>query len=258
MPLTAPDNRTSSGVLSFEDVSFSYGLTPAVEHITFTVDRGEFVALIGPNGSGKSTLVKLALGLERPQHGRVTLFGQPVKDFRDWRRIGYVPQYVSAFSTRFPITVAEVVAHGRYRGLDPAALFRRSVLPEVEQALRQVDIWDLRSQLVSELSGGQQRRVLIARALVNAPEVLFLDEPTSGLDTTTQTQFYNLLGDLRQRKGTTIILVSHDLGVVLHEATRVACINHKLYSYLPTHEVTESELTAVYGTTMDVVVHRHT
>lgn len=254
MSVTPPQPST---LLAFEDVSFSYGLTPAIEHVSFSVERGDFVALIGPNGSGKSTLVKLALGLERPQEGRVLLLGQGVGRFTEWRRIGYVPQAVGAFAMRFPATVGEVISHGQYRGLDPRALFRRRLPQAAERALRQTGMWDLRDRLVGELSGGQQRRVLIARALVSQPELLVLDEPTSGLDRAGQEQFYELLRRLHSELGVTLLLVSHDLGVVLHEATKVACLNIRLLSYLPTHELTEGHLTSLYGSTMDLVIHRH-
>lgn len=252
-------NTSRNGpALAFDDVSFSYRLTPAVEHVTFAVDRGEFVALIGPNGSGKTTLIKLALGLERPQQGRVLLLGQPVDRFAEWRRVGYVPQSVEAFSVRFPATVGEVVSHGSYRGIDPLAIFRSRLPAQVEHAMTQAGISDLRGRLVRELSGGQQRRVLIARALVSGAELLILDEPTTGLDQPGQEQLYDLLRRLRAESGVTIVLVTHDLGVVLHEASRVACVNQRLFCYVPTQELTPADLSKTYGTTVDLVVHRHT
>jgi zinc transport system ATP-binding protein len=254
MPVTV---KSAPPALAFDDVSYAYGLTPAVDHVSFSVERGEFVALIGPNGSGKTTLIKMALGLERAQSGRVLLLGQPVERFTSWRRVGYVPQFVNAFSVRFPATVGEVVSHGLYRGIDPLALFRRTLSPAVEQALEQAGISELRNRLISELSGGQQRRVLIARALVSGAELLVLDEPTTGLDQPGQEQLYALLRRLRADRGVTILLVTHDLGVVLHEASRVACVNQRLFAYVPTHELTPSDLSKTYGTTVDLVIHRH-
>ncbi|MSQ12197.1 MAG: metal ABC transporter ATP-binding protein [Dehalococcoidia bacterium] len=249
--------QAKTPVLAFEDVSFAYGPAPTVERVTFTIGQGDYVALIGPNGSGKTTLVRLALGLERPQRGHVALFSQDVRHFTAWSRIGYVPQFVSGFAVRFPITVREVVSHGRYRGLDPLGFFRRLSSGTLDEALREAGIWDLRDRLVSELSGGQQQRVLLARALVSRPDLLVLDEPTSGLDQAGQEQFYAHIRRLREERGVTVLLVSHDLGVVLHEATKVACLNVRLHSYAPTHELTEGALTALYGTHVDMVVHRH-
>ncbi len=251
----APNGDTP--VITFDSVSFSYGATLAVEQVSFSVQRGDFVALIGPNGSGKTTLVKLALGLVRPQQGRVLLFGQEVQHFRQWWRLGYVPQSASAFKVRFPATVGEVVSYGQYRGMDPLALFRRDLSGAVEQALRTVEMWELRDRLINELSGGQQQRVLLARALVHRPEVLILDEPTSGLDMAGQEQFYSLLRRLRQEQRVTVVLVSHDIGVVLHEATKVACINRRLLFHGPAQEVTDRDLARLYGHAVDVVIHRH-
>ncbi|MBI2866895.1 MAG: metal ABC transporter ATP-binding protein [Chloroflexi bacterium] len=243
--------------VAFEGVTFGYGPTIAVEDITFSIARGDFVALIGPNGSGKTTLIKLAIGLEQPQRGRVFLFGQEVNRFKGWRRVGYIPQYASAFRVRFPATVGDVVAQGAYTGLDPLALFRTRIAEPVEDALHMVGMWDLRGRLISELSVGQQQRVLVARALVRQPELLILDEPTSGVDKSGQEQFYTLLRRLRETRGTTVVLVSHDVGVVLHEANKVACINCRLQSYTNAKEVTDGDLSRLYGHSVDLVIHRH-
>lgn len=244
-------------LVAFEDVTFSYGPTTAVEHVSFTVEPGDFVALIGPNGSGKTTLLKLALGLERPQQGRVLLFGQEIDQFKEWHRIGYVPQQASAFKVRFPATVGEVVSYGEYRGFDPLAIFRTGISPAVERALHTVDMWEYRQRLVSELSTGQQQRLLIARALVHQPALLMLDEPTAGVDVAGQDQFYTLLRQLCRDLGTTVLLVSHDVGVVLHEATKVVCINRTLVFHGSAQEVTDADLSRLYGFSVDLIIHRH-
>ena len=255
MPVDPSKNNTP--LVTFEDVSFGYGPEPAVEHISFTVDRGDFVALIGPNGSGKTTLVRLMLGLERPQRGRALLFGQELRGFRQWRRIGYMPQHASAFSVRFPATVGEVVSYAEYRGLDPFAVFRRGLSPAVQEALHTTGMWEYRDRLINDLSGGQKQRVLIARALVHHPELLVLDEPTAGVDIAGEEQFYSLLKRLTDTQGVTVILVSHDVGVVLHQATKVACLNRNLRFYGPAREVTDAQLARLYGFPVDVVFHRH-
>lgn len=252
-----PVDSGSNAVVVFEDVTFSYGPTVALEHISFTIERGDFVAIVGPNGGGKTTLVKLTLGLERTQVGRVLLFGQDVQHFQDWRRIGYVPQAASAFSVRFPATVSEVAAFGEYRGFDPLAIFRRGFSPAVREALETAGMWEYRSRLVSELSVGQQQRVLIARALVRRPELLVLDEPTSGVDMAGQEQFYSLLRRINQAQGVTVVLVSHDVGVVLHEAKKVACINRTLVFHGQSKDVTNADLSHLYGFAVDLVIHRH-
>ncbi len=250
-------SQNGSDVLVFQDVTFRYGATVAVDRVTFSVQSGDFVALIGPNGGGKTTLLKLALGLERPQEGRVLLFGRDAHNFRDWRRIGYVPQDASAFRVRFPATVGEVVSYGEYRGWDLMAPFRMGLSQQVQHAMETVDMWEYRERLISELSIGQQRRVLIARALVRSPEILFLDEPTAGLDVAGQEQFYSLLRHLCHDQGVTVVLVSHDVGVVLHEATKVACINRTLVFHGSSQDLTDADLSRLYGFAVDLVIHRH-
>ncbi len=247
----------SAAPLVFEGVTFAYGATLAVEDISLTIEKGDAVALIGPNGSGKTTLVRLAMGLERPQKGSVRLFGMDVHRFSDWRRVGYVPQSASAFAVRFPATVSDVVALGEYRGFQPSALLRRGVTPSTEEALRTVGLWNYRRRLISELSGGQQQRVLIGRALVHNPDLLVLDEPTTGVDKPGQEEFHALLRQLRQTRAVTTLLVSHDIGVVFHEATKVACINCRLQFFAHPDDITDMDLTKAYGHSADVVVHRH-
>ncbi|MBF8299628.1 MAG: transporter ATP-binding protein [Dehalococcoidia bacterium] len=233
-------------VLAFEDVTFGYGATPAVQDITLSVRRGEYVALIGPNGSGKTTLVRLALGLERPQQGRVRLFGVAPERFRGWQRVGYVPQ-----------RVADVVAQGEYRRSGPGAIFRRGVSQGVKGALEIVGMADYQQRLISDLSVGQQRRVLIARAIVHKPDLLILDEPTSSVDRWGQEEFYSLLRRLREEQGVTILLASHDVGVVLHEASKVACVNGRLERYIAPSELTDADLSDLFGHGVDLIIHRH-
>ena len=249
--------ETGDSQVVFNNVTFGYGPLPAVEDVAFTVQRGDYVALIGPNGSGKTTLVKLLLGLEDPQRGSVTLFGQDSRNFNQWRRIGYVPQQANAFRMHFPATVAEVVESGEYKGFSPWAIFRRRVSEATQQSLEAVGMWGLRKRLISDLSVGQQQRVLIARALVHYPELLILDEPTAGVDAAGQEQFFSLLRHVREDLGVTVILVSHDIGLVLQEATNVACINRTLHCYRPADEITNSDLSHLYGSAVDRVIHRH-
>ena len=253
-----PAKQEASGQLVvFEGVTFGYGPVPAVEDVSFTVQRGDYVALIGPNGSGKTTLIKLLLGLEDPEQGNVTLLGQDSRSFKQWRRIGYVPQQANAFRMHFPATVGEVVESGEYRGFNPGAMFRRKLSPATQRSLEAVGMWDLRKRLISDLSVGQQQRVLIARALVHYPELLILDEPTAGVDAAGQEQFFSLLRHVREDLGVTVILVSHDIGLVLQEATNVACINRTLHCYRPAEEITNSDLSHLYGSAVDLVIHRH-
>jgi zinc transport system ATP-binding protein len=200
----------TTSVLSVHDGGFSVQGRPLLRDIELEVHAGEVVALLGGNGSGKSTLVKAAVGLNRLTRGEVTLFGEPVARFRDWRRVGYVPQRNSA-PPAVPATVGEVVASGRLSHKRPLAPFRAQDRAAVDEALAVVGLAERRHHAVSILSGGQQQRVLVARALAGRPELLILDEPNAGVDHASQRALAQALAD-RARHGTTILVVLHELG----------------------------------------------
>ncbi|SEC85340.1 zinc transport system ATP-binding protein [Nocardioides exalbidus] len=205
--MTSPD-PTAPVVL--DQVSVSIGGRPILRDVDLTVHPGDMVTLLGPNGSGKSTLVRAVTGLLPHARGTVRLFGTPIEDFTDWRRIGFVPQRSSAIGG-VPATVREVVTSGRVgrRGLfrPTGAADRRAV----ENALEVVGLAGRSSYGVSQLSGGQQQRVLIARALAGEPDLLVLDEPTAGVDLPNQRALADALGRLKET-GATILLVAHEIG----------------------------------------------
>ena len=244
-------------IISFEDVHFSYETESVLGGITLAVEQGEFFALLGPNGSGKTTLLKLALGLLRPDGGEVRLFDTAVAKFGAWERIGYVPQRAEGMDNRFPGTVAEIVAQGEHSGFQPLAFMKRSLTPAVVDALHTVGMWHARSELIGNLSRGQQQRVLVARALVRPRDLLVLDEPTSGIDQAGQQNFYSLLRDLNRERGMTVFLISHDVGVVLEQATHVACISHTVVFHGAAEHLTEDHLLQLYGTPVSLLAHRH-
>ena len=200
----------AGAVVEVRDGGVLLGGRPVLRGIDLTVRAGEVVALLGANGSGKSTLVRSLLGLVPLRRGQVALFGTPLENFSDWRRIGFVPQRTTATSG-VPASVREVVAAGRLahrRVLQPArAVDRRAVT----DALEAVGLADRADDGVSTLSGGQQQRVLVARALAGEPELLVLDEPTAGVDLASQQQLATVLAALLAR-GTTVLLVAHELG----------------------------------------------
>ena len=189
-----------------------YDAREVLRGVDLSVDSGEAVALLGANGSGKSTLVKAALGLIPLTGGDARLFGTPVKRFRRWDRIGYVPQRLGA-GGGVPATVTEVVSAGRLaqrRIPFPARAVDRKAVADAVEA---VGLADRSKDAVSTLSGGQQQRVLIARALAAEPDLLVMDEPTAGVDAANQELFAELLAD-RLRNGCGILLVAHELGPV--------------------------------------------
>ena len=211
-----------------QNVNFNYGSTTVLSDITLKITKGDFLAIIGPNGSGKTTLLKLILGTLRPGSGQITLFGQNIEKFSLWSKVGYVPQKATHFDPLFPVSAREVVAMGLLSGKRFPRLITRSDIKAIDEALELVNMRQFRSRRIGEFSGGQQQRIFIARAIVNKPDILFLDEPTTGVDADTQAHFYDMLGALNQRKDITIVLVTHDIGVVTKYVNKVACLNQKL------------------------------
>ena len=232
MDSIANDSKT---LIDVSGVSFSYGPVKVLQDISFPIQRGDFLAIIGPNGSGKTTLIKIILGLLKPSKGKVHILGKPVEEFDDWRKIGYVPQQATHVDPFFPASTREVVA----MEFLASKKFRRLTKQEeelcIEKALKQVGMEYFKNWRIGSLSGGQQQRVFIARAIVNEPHILFLDEPTTGVDSETQEHFYDMLDTLNKKGGITIVLITHDTGIVNKHVSQVACLNQQLV-YHGTHE----------------------
>lgn len=220
----------SHTIVELDRVCFSFISEEVIKDVSLEIHVGDYVGIVGPNGGGKTTLLKLMLGILTPTDGLIKLFGEDIKSFKDWSKIGYVPQKTH-IEMNFPVTVEELVAMGRYgkRGLFhfPTTEDKEKTL----QALKQVDMLEYKNRQISELSGGQQQRVFIARALATEPEIIFLDEPTVGVDVKTQKQFYKLLRRLNKELDLTLVLVTHELDVVSHEATELGYINRTLEYY---------------------------
>ena len=239
----------SEPIVQLEDVTVVYDGLSALRDVTLEVQKGEVVALIGPNGAGKSTLVKVILGLLRPTRGRALVFGKPpwTLTYKERRRIGYVPQ-LAATDPHFPITVYEVVLMGRYAHL---GLVRRPGPHDHEatrRALQLTGIEELALRRLGELSGGQRQRAFIARALAAEPELLILDEPTTSLDPSMTEGIYQLVAELRKQLDLTVILVSHDVGVVAQMADTIACLAGTLVAHgRPGEVLTPKTLECMYG-----------
>ena len=197
--------------LEADRLSFSYGEVPVLSCASFGLPQGGFAALIGPNGAGKSTLLKLLLGELSPSSGAVRLLGQDTARFRNWRRLGYVPQDGLARHTDFPASVEEVVLANLSGEIGLLRFPRQEHRERVRQALELVGMAGYGRRLIGALSGGQRQRVLLARALISRPEVMLLDEPTSMLDVSVQASIMNLLRELQERLGLTYLYITHDI-----------------------------------------------
>lgn len=208
------------------NVSFSYNHLLALENITLSIPKKEFLVLVGANGSGKSTILKIIAGLLEPANGTVSIAGESVSKARTQGKIGYVPQNYNKNILDFPAVVAEIVKLGFVsdnRLTDEAKKVK--ILEELSETFGLAAIWKRR---LSELSGGQQQQVMLARALAGEPEILLLDEPTSGIDYDASEKIYSLLQEINKKLGITIIMVSHDIERATLFAAKVACIRRKL------------------------------
>ena len=245
------DTTKSTPALAVRDLWTGYDGMPVLEAINLNIDQGDIVGIIGPNGSGKSTLIKTILGLIKPLRGEVSILGR--EDSPERHLVGYTPQ-TELVDWDFPVTVADVALMGRY---SRRGLFRRTTMEDREAAdasLELVKMFDLRDRLIGELSGGQRRRVLLARAMAHNPKLLLLDEPMAGLDATAQHQLLDLLDELRS-KGATVVLSTHDLSCVSSRCDKAACLNRRLIAFgKPSEVLNEQVLGDTFGTHL-LMVH---
>ena len=249
----------SQPIFELKDIDFYYDHKKVLENINIKINKGEFLAIVGPNGAGKSTLLKLILGLLPIQSGEIYIDGFTYHKKLTTDKISYVSQKASSVTAGFPATVKEVILSGLTRKKRLFKWFNSSDNNKVNQVLERLNIRELKYKNVSELSGGQQQRVLIARALVSDPSVLILDEPTNGIDAKHVGEFYETLENLK-REGVTIILVTHDIGVVADTATEVACLNKHLHFHGSAHEfksLDEVQISKIYGHPIKFVDHQH-
>ena len=233
----------------------------AVQNVSFTVPAGMDTAIVGPNGAGKSTLIQTILGILPRRSGEVFVLGQPLSPKGKLpaavrQQIAYLPQNF-LFDRRIPITVSEFVGLGWDRlGLQLPWTGGRTRRHAVQQALTQVDAWHLSHKLVSALSGGELKRVLLAYCLVRPRRLLILDEAPAGLDVRNESEFYRLLHQLKKEQGWAILQVSHDLDMVRRSCDRVLCINRTLLCQgTPDHSLTPENLSLAYGP--EFVRYRH-
>lgn len=250
----------SESIIEMNHISFSYDHQQVLDDVSLTVKKGELVGLIGPNGSGKSTLMKLALGLMKPQKGEIRIFGKHSLSAKERSKVGYVSQKSNSFNSGFPATVREVVASGLTGKLGLFRWMKREDWNSVDEAIEQVGLSAFANRNIGKMSGGQQQRAFIARALVSQPELLILDEPTVGVDAKSTEQFYDLLTQLHQERGISMILVTHDIGAVTTYVDRIACLNKRLYFHGHSKDFVEHQeevLSAAYGHEVQVVQHQH-
>lgn len=237
-------------VAEIEHLTVKYPDVKALDDVSFTVKKGDFLGIIGPNGAGKSTLFASMLGLNTKYDGTIRFFGKDIRKSKDYlKEIGYVPQK-PVFEKNFPATVNDVVRMG---------LRQESNADKIDEILQQLWIHELSKKRIGELSGGQQQRVFIAKALVNNPKLLILDEPVTGIDQQSIELFYSILRELNAKQKITIIWSSHDLDAVNQLANHVACLNRTLFFHGESDDFFENdELVKKYSeASMQEHMHHH-
>jgi len=245
--------------ISVQSVSVTLGSTKVIDDVSFDVAEGDYIGLVGQNGAGKTTLIKAIVGILPCSKGTIELFGTKVEDFASWKDIGYMPQMGGSDKMLFPATVEEIIALGLISGARFPKNLTKDNRHDVEIAMQSLGISSLRKKLLSELSGGQKQRVLLAKAMVNNPKLLILDEPNSAIDTKTREQLFDVLQTMNEKKKTTIIVITHDIGHIGRYASKLLYIDRKLIFYGSFKNFCESKsMTKEFGgETQHLMCHQH-
>lgn len=218
----------------------------ALKQATFELRGGTIAGLVGVNGSGKSTLFKSIMGFLKPTHGEVRINGGPVKAAQKAGIVAYVPQ-AEEVDWDYPVNVWDVVMMGRYGHMNFLRIARPTDKAAVEQALRRVNMWDYRERQIGELSGGQKKRVFLARALAQGGRLILLDEPFTGVDVQTEEAIITLLRELRD-EGALMLVSTHNLGSVPEFCDQVVLLNKSVLAYGETETVfTLDNLNEAFG-----------
>lgn len=247
----------TKNIIEVENIHFFYNDEDIVlENVTLQIHKGDYIGFVGPNGAGKTTLIKIIIGLLKAKKGSIKMFGEDIGSFKDWHKIGYVPQQLTNFDKNFPVTVSEVVLMGIYSKRSFYRRIQKEDLLSVEKALSEVAMLDFKDRLIGDLSGGQLQRVFIARALVNNPEIIFLDEPTANIDEKSRDEFYQILQKLNKEMNITLVMVSHDIERLTREVMHIVCVNRTLTCHsTPEEYIKDSQSTNILGQDVKIITH---
>ena len=253
---TNPPPGRLAPVVSDITVAYNNGHV-ALHDASFTLRPGTICALVGINGSGKSTLFKTIMGFIRPVKGRVTIAGAPVRVAHKWNLVAYVPQSEDV-DWSFPVSVWDVVLMGRYGSMNPLRIARKEDKRIAAESLERVGMGEFRDRQIGELSGGQKKRVFLARALAQQGRIVLLDEPFTGVDVKTEEAIISLLRELRA-EGHIVLVSTHDLGAVPEFCDQVVIINRTVLATGPTETTfTEANLTQAFGGALRALRFDHT
>lgn len=244
-------------ILQIKNLQVVLNESLVLDGISLEMEKASFLALIGPNGGGKTTLLKVILGLIQPLSGKISVFGMKpsLVNKKIPGIIGYVSQ-APLFDPAFPVSALDVVLMGNYRKIGLGRHANKTDRQKAMESLELVGMNSLAGRPIGQMSGGQQQRVFMARSLTTQPRLLLLDEPTTGVDAISQDQFYRLLKELQLKLSLSVILVSHDIGLVPKYCDQVACLNRRLFLHGKPAEVLHNEaLREAYGCEVDFLFH---
>jgi len=233
--------RRKNKVIELVDVSYEKSGVEILKGISFEIFQNDFVGIIGPNGAGKTTLAKIIVGDIKDYFGKVIVRG----------KIGYVPQ-MKDLNRDTPILVREFASMGLYEKKGLFKFFSRNDWKKVDRYLEMVGILNLRDRSITKLSGGELQRLMLARALLFDPDILILDEPEAGVDQMGKARFYELIDSLKKDKELTIILISHDIGMVFQKCEKIMCLNRTLHCHAPRGKVSPEDLQKLFSEDFDI------
>ncbi|MBO8160728.1 MAG: ABC transporter ATP-binding protein [Thermosipho sp. (in: Bacteria)] len=210
-----------------EDLSYKIGETEILKKINFKIPTGDFVGIIGPNGAGKSTLVKILIGQISDYEGKVIIKG----------KIGYLPQF-QTINREVPINAYQFVSMGTYRN--------KKNISKISDFLNEVGLKGKEKYLVGNMSGGELQRLSLARALISEPDILILDEPEAGVDQMGKAKFYELLEKIQSNRKLTILMISHDIGMVFEKCKTIMCLNKTLHCHGPSEKIKPEDLKLLF------------
>ena len=208
-------------LIDIKNLKFGYNENLILKNVNLDLEEGDFALISGENGSGKSTLIKLILGELKKDGGSIKIFGIDMEDFKNFDKIGYVPQVNESTKVAFPISCREYVGLNLYKEFSLINTIKKSSKSKVENTFSTLNIKKLIDKPFNKLSGGQAQRVMIARAMVNNPDILILDEPTVGIDSQSKEEFLDLLVHLNTHHKISILMISHEMDIVSDYANKI-------------------------------------
>lgn len=247
-------------LLEAKNLKFRYGKKSVLDGVSFNVKKGEFISIIGPNGSGKSTLLKTLNNIYNPWKGKILIDGKNIKNFRQKKIAKIMALVLQDSNIDYEFTVEEIILMGRHPHKGRFEKEDGDDYKIIEESLEMTNTTYLRNRIITEISGGERQRVMIAKALAQKPKIILLDEPTSNLDINHQIEILKLLKDMNKQNGTTIILVIHDINLAIRYSDKVIMLNEGkiLDMGKPEEVITRENIEKVYNMKVNIDRNKHT